>query len=115
APRLTSRRRSRTARSMCGPARRTPTAFAVVRAMLLGMAALVVGVACRPRPPAAPGVLLVVLDATGARHVSAYGAPVATTPRLDALAREGTLFERAYAQASWTLPSMASLLTGDYP
>lgn len=69
----------------------------------------------RELPPGPRGALLVVLDAAGARHVGAYGNPRPTTPRIDALARDGTLFERAYAQASWTLPSTASLLTGRYP
>jgi arylsulfatase A-like enzyme len=63
----------------------------------------------------APNVLLIVLDTLRADHVSAYGYDRPTTPRLDRLAREGTLFERAFATASWTLPSHASLMTGRYP
>jgi arylsulfatase len=76
--------------------------------------ALAVGCGHTP-PPGPPGALLVVLDAAGARHLSAYGNARPTSPRVDRLAGEGTLFERAYAQASWTLPSTASLLTGRYP
>jgi arylsulfatase A-like enzyme len=62
-----------------------------------------------------PAVVLVVLDAAGAKHFGAYGNPRPSSPRVDQLAREGTVFERAHAQASWTLPSTASLLTGRYP
>jgi arylsulfatase A-like enzyme len=47
--------------------------------------------------------------------VSAYGYARDTTPSLDALARRGVLFEHAFANSSWTLPSHASLLTGQLP
>ena len=89
------------------------------RAGTCGLALLLLGgavVSCgRERPADPPGVLLVVLDAAGARHFGPYGVGRPVSPRLDALAREGTVFERAYAQASWTLPSTASLVTGRYP
>ena len=39
-------------------------------------------------------VVLVVLDAAGARHMSAYGYARRTTPEIDRLAAEGVLFER---------------------
>jgi arylsulfatase A-like enzyme len=38
-----------------------------------------------------------------------------TSPRLDALAKEGVLFEDALTPSPWTLPSHASMLTGLYP
>jgi arylsulfatase A-like enzyme len=61
-------------------------------------------------------VVIVVLDAAGARYFGAYGNPLPTSPNTDALAREGgTVFTRAYAQSAWTLPSTASFLTGRYP
>lgn len=37
------------------------------------------------------------------------------TPRLDALAREGVVFQRAYSQAPITTVSHATILTGTYP
>lgn len=37
------------------------------------------------------------------------------TPRIDALARQGVRFEQAISSSGWTLPSMASLLTGTWP
>jgi arylsulfatase A-like enzyme len=60
-------------------------------------------------------VLLVSLDTTRAGALSAYGHPKPTSPQIDRLAREGTLFARAYATDFWTLPSHASMLTGLYP
>lgn len=68
-------------------------------------------------PPAAakpPSILLVVLDAFRADHMHALGYPRETTPCLDALAREGSLFTHAFAQGPMTIISMASLLTGTY-
>lgn len=60
-------------------------------------------------------VVLVVLDAAGARHFGIYGNPRPATPEIDAFAAEATVFDRAYAQAPWTLPSVSSLMTGLYP
>ncbi len=59
----------------------------------------------------ARNVLLIVVDTLRADHVGAYGYAGETTPRIDALAREGLVFERAYAQSSWTKPSIASIFT----
>jgi arylsulfatase A-like enzyme len=58
-----------------------------------------------------PNVLLLVIDTLRADHLSGYGYHRATTPCLDRMARHGLLFEQAYANSSWTLPSHASLLT----
>jgi len=62
-----------------------------------------------------PNVLLVTIDTLRADRVGAYGAREVETPTLDALAARGVLFERAIASAPLTLPSHASLLTGQYP
>lgn len=64
-------------------------------------------------PPAPrPNVLLVVIDCLRADHVGAYGYDKDTTPVLDRLAEDSLLFERAYAPASWTMPSHAAFFTG---
>lgn len=89
----------------------------------MGIAAFgVIGVAAwwMSRPPLrglGPGfnVLLITLDTTRADRVGCYGYAKASTPTLDALARDGTCFDAAFAQAPLTLPSHATLLTGMYP
>ena len=43
------------------------------------------------------------------------GRPCAHTPNLDRLAREGVLFEKAYAQSPICNPSRTSTMTGRYP
>jgi len=60
-------------------------------------------------------VLLITIDTLRADHVGAYGYAPARTPALDALARAGVRFDRAYATAPITLTSHASLMTGRYP
>ncbi len=66
-------------------------------------------------PPGAPNVILIVMDAVRADNTSAYGYPEPTTPTLERLAREGVLFERAFATAPWSLPSHAGIFTGLLP
>ena len=67
------------------------------------------------KPKSRPDVLLITIDTLRADHIGAYGARAAETPTMDALARYGTLFERAYSQVPLTLASHTSLLTGTYP
>ncbi len=63
----------------------------------------------------AKGVILVSIDTLRRDHVGAYGYPRPTTPRLDALAREGILAEDAVSVSSWTLPAHLSMLTSVDP
>jgi len=67
------------------------------------------------RTPQGPNVLIVVLDTTRVDVLSAYNPTKPTSPNLDALAQQGVRFTRAFATGFWTLPSHASLLTGQYP
>jgi arylsulfatase A-like enzyme len=60
-------------------------------------------------------LLLVVVDTLRADRLGSYGAERDTSPALDRLAAEGVRFERAYAPAPWTKPSVASIFTGLHP
>jgi arylsulfatase A-like enzyme len=82
---------------------------------LLALAALACTGGGKPRALAAPNVLFLVIDCLRADHLSATGYPRPTTPNLDALAREGVTFTHAFAQATWTRPSVPTLLSGLYP
>jgi len=64
----------------------------------------------RSRPPR-PDILLILLDAARADAFSVYGGPY-STPSLERLAADGTLFERAMAPSAWTGQSVPSILTG---
>ena len=62
--------------------------------------------------PARPNVLLISIDTLRADHLGCYGYERATSPRMDALAKEGALFEEAFSPSSWTPPAHMTLLTG---
>ena len=66
------------------------------------------------RPVAGQNVLLITVDTLRADALGSYGGPTAT-PALDRLAAEGVRFDFAHAHAVLTLPSHASILTGEYP
>lgn len=66
-------------------------------------------------PEERPPVVLIVVDTLAARNMSVYGYSRPTTPHLAALAAESVVFDQAYSNASWTLPSFQSMLTGLYP
>lgn len=55
-------------------------------------------------------VLLLIVDSLRADAPGFGGGPA--SPTLDGLAAEGTRFDKSYCAASWTVPSLVSLLTG---
>ena len=84
------------------------------------MLVIVAAIACHPPASPAPRepprhVVLISIDTLRPDHLGAYGYARATSPRLDALAREGALYEDARSPSPWTLPAHASLLTGLNP
>lgn len=69
-----------------------------------------------PEPPQnAPNILFIVWDTVRADFVGTFDDSGVATPHLDQLAEQGTVFHRAVAPASWTLPSHASMFTGQFP
>jgi len=96
-------------------------------------AALAVAAACRNPPlhpktaaSAAPAsavvtagnplnVVLITIDTLRADHLGAYGYARPTSPRIDALARSGALFERAYTFWPKTRGSFVMMMTGRRP
>ncbi len=66
----------------------------------------------RRRPPRR--LVLILADTLRADALGCYGHEGDPTPSLDALARQGVRFERAFSQTYWTRPSMASIMTGRY-
>ena len=106
-------------------ARAWRTARGTLRAGLAGALALGVAVGsllwepppALPAPPRSAGgapVVLVVLDTVRADHLSVYGYARQTAPTLEAFARESLLFENLMTPADMTLPSHASLFSGQY-
>ncbi|ABY34573.1 MAG TPA: DUF229 domain-containing protein [Chloroflexus aurantiacus] len=62
-----------------------------------------------------PDIVLIVLDTQRRDRLSCYGYSRPTSPHLDELAAESTLFHRVFTAAHWTIPSHASMFTGLYP
>lgn len=75
---------------------------------------LLAGGGCgREKPPTkTDNVLLISVDSLRADHVGCYGYGKETTPQIDRLAREGTVFKNHVSTTSWTLPAHISLFTG---
>lgn len=84
------------------------------RALLVGALGLSLLVSCADAEPPRKNVVLVVIDTLRADRTSLHGCERETTPSIDAWAEGGTVFERASATSSWTVPSMGMLLTGRY-
>lgn len=68
-----------------------------------------------PDNDARPNVVLYVVDALRADRLGLYGAKHSPSPFLDELSRGSLVFRHAYAAASWTKPSVTSLLTALHP
>lgn len=75
-----------------------------------------VRVSSRPEERPRPNVLFILVDTLRFDHLTPYGYPRETSPEIDRwLAKPGVVVEEAYSQAPWTLPSVASFLTGRLP
>jgi arylsulfatase A-like enzyme/Flp pilus assembly protein TadD len=81
--------------------------------ILLALAALPVAAQTPAKP--ALNVVLITIDTLRADHLGCYGYKQIKTPNIDALAAEGTRFDRAFAVVPVTLPSHSSIMTGTYP
>ncbi|MFT5290175.1 MAG: choline-sulfatase [Planctomycetota bacterium] len=82
--------------------------------------ALALITACAPDEQAAdwterpPNVLLISIDTLRADHLGTYGYGRNTSPRIDEFAEQAQVFENASAASSWTLPGLATILTGEH-
>lgn len=90
------------------------------RDFLKAAGVLSAGAAIQPALISLPGsgrknVIVVVLDALSAGHLSLHGYARETAPNITKLAQQAVVYHRHYAPCNWTGPSTASLLTGTYP
>jgi arylsulfatase A-like enzyme len=85
------------------------------RRLCLGTALVLAPLACGTREGRPRLLVLVSIDTLRPDHLGLYGYERATSPVLDALALESTVFDEAMSSSPWTLPAHASLLTGLYP
>jgi len=66
-------------------------------------------------PEAPPNIVLVTVDTTRRANLSIYGYSRRTSPNLEAIAGESTVFEQAMAVHTNTAPVHATLMSGLYP
>ncbi len=77
--------------------------------------ALLLLLGCGPRAPRHHNLLLVTVDTLRADRLACYGGPPDVGTAICALAERGTRFEWAFSTAPSTVPSIASILTSQYP
>ena len=65
--------------------------------------------------PNRPNILIIGVDTLRADHLGCYGYFRDTSPAIDRLASQGTLFENCFAPIPRTTQSIASLMTARYP
>ena len=87
--------------------------------LLLSVASLALaqvgGKTSGPRRPARrPNILFLMADDWSSPHAGALGDPVVKTPAFDRVAREGVLFQNAFASAPSCTPSRLALATGQW-
>lgn len=85
-----------------------------LRLTCLPLAFLLLAGAARAADASAPrpNILWVVSEDNSANFVSGYGDPLARTPHIERLAKDGILFERAYSTSAVCAPTRASIITG---
>jgi uncharacterized sulfatase len=60
-------------------------------------------------------LIFLVLDTHRRDRLGMYGFPGSVSPNLDDFARRSIIFENAVSPAQWTIPSHASMFSGEYP
>jgi len=85
------------------------------RILVSGLASLLIFFAIGCSETTRPNVLFIVVDTLRSDHLGSYGYERETSPSIDALAADAVRFERSYAPAPWTKPSVASMISGLYP
>jgi hypothetical protein len=68
-----------------------------------------------PRFERPPDIFIFLIDACRPDHLGVYGYSRPTSPNLDRFAGDAVVFENAYANATFTRSSVATLFTGLYP
>jgi choline-sulfatase len=85
----------------------------MVARLLITLVAILLPWPASAAPP--PNIILITLDTTRADRMGFLGSPLGLTPNLDALAKQSTIFVRAYSHVPLTTASHATILTGTYP
>ncbi len=85
--------------------------------LLTAIAGMLLGPYGQPEPPGPnmPNVLLISIDALRQDHLSIYSDDYVDTPNIDNIAKRAVVFENAYTNNPWTIPSVYTMLSSRYP
>lgn len=62
-----------------------------------------------------PHIVLIIVDTLRKDRLGCYGHDRNVSPNIDRLSDSSIVYDNAFSQAPWTLPSVAALLTSRYP
>jgi len=102
------------------PPKKAPRQPRSLKPVLIGLLIVVLAAAGswwwmnRPGEPQ-PNVFVFLLDTVRQDAMGCYGHPAGPTPNMDAVAADGVRFDQAVSTSGWTLPAVASLMTGTWP
>jgi arylsulfatase A-like enzyme len=86
----------------------------IVIIMLVALVSIGISLGIKNKPKKF-NIILIVVDALRADHLSCYGYNRDTSPNIDKFAKEGVLFTHAYSQGAATRISIPSIFTSLYP
>jgi arylsulfatase A-like enzyme len=89
--------------------------IAIAGSVIIIAAVLITWYQLRTPPESKKNVILVIIDTVRGDALGCYGNPLNPSPNIDAVAADGIRFDQAISSSGWTLPSVASLLTGTWP
>lgn len=85
----------------------------MLRALFVGLLLVVPAErVCSAKSPTRPNIVFIMADDLGYGDLGCYGGGVIRTPRIDAMASEGTRFTHVYAGTSVCAPTRCVLMTG---
>ncbi|MBU0548521.1 MAG: sulfatase-like hydrolase/transferase, partial [Candidatus Omnitrophica bacterium] len=61
-----------------------------------------------------PNIIFITIDALRADHLGCYGYQRNTSPNIDALAKQGVMFNKCFSSSNATVRSFPGILTGRY-
>ncbi|HZZ00706.1 MAG TPA: sulfatase-like hydrolase/transferase, partial [Candidatus Baltobacteraceae bacterium] len=82
--------------------------------LLLALSLLTPAARAADAPARRPNIVFFIADDMSIKDSAAYGPTNIPGPNMEALARKGMIFDRAYATSPSCAPSRAALLTGCY-
>lgn len=87
----------------------------MIARVLVGVLLLAVFVGSCAREEKPPNLVLITVDTLRPDRLGYNGNTRRVSPIIDRLASEGVVFSNAVSVSGWTLPSVATILTGQYP